>query len=140
MKALVRGTLAAVALPGSVALAFYMNESVAIEPQLGLLFVSGEDGAGDDFSGTELSAGLFVPFYLKGDTGRSGFFMSPGLLITKGTGDLETDAAVDYGIDVGMKMTRNDRVSTRFAVTLRDGDSFADATLGATFGVGLFWR
>ena len=128
------------AFPGSIALAFYMNPNVAIEPQLGLLFVSGEDALGNDFSGTELSAGVFVPFYLRGDTGRSGFFMSPGLLISKGTGDLESDAAVDYGIDVGMKMTRNDRVSTRFAVTLRDGDSFADATLGATFGVGLFWR
>ncbi len=121
--------------PGSVALAFYMNPNVAIEPQIGVGFVSG-----DDFSGTELSAGLFVPFYLSGDTGRSGFFLSPGMSVSKGTGDIEYEARVDYGIDFGMKMTRNDRVSSRLALTLRDGDNFSDTTLGATFGIGLFWR
>lgn len=128
------------AFPGTVAIAFYMSPNVAIEPQVGIAFVSGEDNLGNDFSGSVLSAGLFVPFYFNNDMGRSGLFISPGLAVSKGTGDLETDALVDYGVDVGMKMTRNERVSTRLALTLRDGDSSADAVLGASFGIGLFWR
>lgn len=175
MKALVRGTLAAVALamvaatadplaaqgrqkeirldfvslqtsdgntrldasfPGGLAVAFYMNESVAIEPRFALDFQSG-DGIAE---GTVFSAGLFVPFYLAGDTGRSGFFLSPGIELMKGTGDREFDTQVNYGLDAGMKMTRNDRVSTRLALTLRDGDSFGDPVIGAVFGIGLFWR
>lgn len=133
-------TAIAAGFPGSVALAFYMNPNVAIEPQVGILYTSTEDAAGNDESGTILTGGLFVPFYFNNDMGRSGMFISPGLEISKGTGDSEFDARVDYGVDVGMKMTRSDRISSRLALTLRDGDSFGDPVLGAVFGIGLFWR
>lgn len=124
-----------VGFPGSVAVAFYMNPNVAIEPQLSLAFISG-DGA----DGSVYGLGLFVPWYFAGDAGRSGFFVAPGLEYSKGTGDFETDGATDFGVDVGMKMTRNDRMSTRLALTFRDGDSFNEAVIGASFGIGLFWR
>lgn len=123
--------------PGTFALGIYMNENLAIEPQLGFRYFSDSDA---DTDGGELSAGVFAPWYFNGDTGRSGLFLSPGVTLTKGIGDNDTDALFDYGLDLGVKMGRSDRVSTRLALTLRDGDRFTDPALGASFGLGMFWR
>lgn len=128
-------TVMTAGFPGSLAFGIYMNQHIAIEPQIGLAFRSG-----NGFSGSVLSAGLFVPYYFKGDTGRSGFFLSPGLSVSKGFGDFAGNSQTDYGVDLGLKMTHRERVSTRIALTIRDGDSSAEAVIGATFGVGLFWR
>jgi hypothetical protein len=121
--------------PGTLALAFYMNQNIAIEPQVGLMFLSG-DGA----EGSVITAGVFAPWYFAGDAGRTGFFVSPGVEFSKGSGDFEGDAVIDFGADLGLKMRYRENISTRFALTLRDGDSFNESVIGATFGVGLFWR
>lgn len=121
--------------PGTVALAFYMNPNFALEPQVAIVNVNSDFG-----DGTVFGFGLFAPWYFKGDAGRTGFFVSPGLQYSKGTGDMETDGEMDYGVDLGLKMSYRERISTRLALTYRDGDSYGEAAIGATFGVGLFWR
>jgi hypothetical protein len=128
-------TLIEAGFPGTLALGFYMNPNFALEPQVGIASFSG-DGA----SATVFSLGLFAPYYFKGDTGRTGFFVSPGVSYSKATGDFETDGEMDYGVDLGIKMAYRERISTRLALTYRDGDSFSEAAIGASFGVGLFWR
>jgi hypothetical protein len=124
-----------IAVPGSVALGIYLNRRLAIEPQVAFNHLA-SDGA----NGSLLSAGLFVPYYLKGDSGHSGLFVSPGILLAKGLGDFKSDLVTNYGIDVGLKRTRRDVISGRLALFLRDGDSYTKAALGAVAGVGLFWR
>jgi hypothetical protein len=123
--------------PGTFALGIYMNQNLAIEPQLGFDYVSDSDA---DTDGGEVRAGVFAPWYFNGDMGRTGLFLSPGVLFTKGIGDNDSDALVDYGVDFGVKLGRSDRVSTRLALTMRDGDRFGDPEFGAVFGIGMFWR
>lgn len=119
----------------NVALGIYMNQNVAIEPMAGVNFLSG-----DNFSGQIFRFGAFVPYYFKGDGGRSGLFLAPGLMYSKGTGDIETDGEFDYGVDFGFRKVWRDNLSWRGAVTLRDGGSFDEMALGAAFGLGLFWK
>ncbi len=128
-------TAISAAFPGTVALGIYMNKNIALEPQFGITSIS------SDFAdGTTFGAGLFVPYYFAGDFGKSGLFISPGIEISKGSGDFETETMVDYGVDLGFKKTHRDRVSLRIAATLRDGDSANEAVIGGVFGIGLFWR
>jgi hypothetical protein len=130
-----------IGLPGTVALGIYMNKNIAIEP-----LIQFNNFSGDGFSGGIMQAGVFVPYYLKGDAGRSGLFVSPGLLYGKGTGDLESDGTFDFGVDVGVKKVMRDNVVMRIAGNLRTGDSYEDANgdsvigFGATFGIGIFWK
>jgi hypothetical protein len=128
-------TLINAGFPGTVALGIYMNKNIALEPQVGITNVSS-----DFVDGTTFGAGLFVPYYFAGDFGKSGLFLSPGIQLSKGSGDFETDTQVDYGVDLGFKKTHKERVSFRIAATFRDGDSSTDAVIGGVFGIGLFWR
>jgi hypothetical protein len=128
-------TAVGVDFPGSVAVAFYMNQSFALEPRVGLNFISG-----DGFSGNVLQAGLFAPYYFAGDFGKTGFFLAPGVTVSKGSGDLEFEAQTDYGADLGIKLAMRDRISSRIALTFRDGDSSTEAVIGASFGIGFFFR
>jgi hypothetical protein len=125
--------------PGTLAMGIYMNNNFALEPRLGFDYQSDSD---TDVSGGAVQAGVFAPWYFAGDMGRTGLFLSPGVEFFKGFGDdpFETDVLVDYGVDFGVKLGRSDRVSTRLALTMRDGDRFADPQIGAVFGVGMFWR
>jgi hypothetical protein len=121
--------------PGTLAFAFYFTPQFAIEPRVTLSNVSS-----DNFDGTLYGAGLFLPFYFKADEGKSGFFLAPGGEVTGGTGDYDFDSQFDYGLDAGIKFAVRERISTRFALTLRDGDSYNEAAFGATFGIGFHWR
>lgn len=129
-----------IGLPGEVALGIYLNKNIAIEPTVAFTSLSG-----DGFSGTMMQFGVFVPYYLKGDAGRSGLFVAPGLLYGKGGGDLETDGATDFGVDVGWKKSMRDNVVMRIAGNIRTGDSYEIAgdskmAIGASFGIGVFWK
>ena len=134
-------TVANIGIPGSVALGIYMNNKVAIEPVVNFLSISG-----DGISGNELTFGLFVPYYFKGDTGRNGLFVSPGLEYGKVGGDNPQDGTLDYGVDVGWKKSMRDNVAMRFAAGLRTGDSYEDVNgdsqigIGASFGISVFWK
>jgi len=121
--------------PGSFAMAFYFSPQFALEPGV-LVHHLRSDGGSVTFFG----ASLFAPFYFQADGGKSGLFISPGVSLLKATGDFESDALFDYGVDLGFKRAASNRVSTRFALTLRDGDSHDKVVLGAAFGVGFFWR
>lgn len=123
--------------PGTLALGIYMNNNFALEPQLGFRYESDSDA---DTDGGAINAGVFAPWYFNGDMGRTGLFLSPGVMFVKGIGDDDSDVLVDYGVDFGVKLGRSERVSTRLALTMRDGDRFSDPAFGATFGVGMFWR
>jgi hypothetical protein len=120
-------------IPGSLALGVYLNDKLALEPTLGLNFFSPEVGN----SSTRLTFGVFAPFYVSGDRGHNGIFLSPGVLITKIT---DVEAATDFGADIGYKSAVSPKISMAFAATLRDGDSYSDAVLGARFGLSVFWR
>ncbi len=134
-------TVANVGVPGSVALGIYMNNKIAIEPVVNFLSISG-----DGNSGNELTFGVFVPYYFRGDTGRNGLFVSPGLLYGKIGGDNPQDGTLDFGVDVGMKKSMRDNVAMRFAVGVRTGDSYEDVNgdsqigIGASFGISVFWK
>ena len=125
----------ALEFPGSLAMAFYFSRQFALEPAVLINNINA-----DDASATLFGFGLSAPFYFKADEGKSGLFVSPGIFFSKATGDFETDAMFDYGVDVGFKMPVKERISTRLAVTFRDGDSSDKAVVGASFGIGFFWR
>jgi hypothetical protein len=120
--------------PGSLAIAIYLNDNIAIEPNFNLGFLSG-----DGFSGGNFGVGVMVPYYLAGDQGKTGFFVAPGLMLGKGFGDFDSDMAVDFGVDLGIKREWKGNVGQRFAITLRDGDSYADMVFGAVAGITLRW-
>ena len=121
--------------PGTLAMAFYLSKQFAIEPEIMVSNVS------SDFAdGTLYGAGLFLPFYFNADEGKSGFFLSPGAMVLGGTGDYDTGTDFNYGLDAGIKFAVRERISTRFAATYRDGDSYDKGTFGATFGIGFHWR
>lgn len=130
-----------IGLPGTVALGIYMNKNIAIEPMLQF-----DSFSGDNFSATMMQIGVFVPYYLKGDAGRSGLFISPGLMYGKAGGDLDSDGTIDFGVDVGVKKSLRDNVVMRIAGNIRTGDNYEDANgdsvigFGATFGLGIFWK
>jgi hypothetical protein len=130
-----------VGLPGTVALGIYMNNKIAIEPTISFNGISG-DGNSVSF----LQAGVFVPYYFKGDTGRNGLFVSPGLMYSKIGGDIDGDGMIDFGVDVGVKRSMRDNVAMRIAANIRTGDSYEDANgdstigVGASFGIGIFWK
>jgi hypothetical protein len=120
--------------PGTVAVGIYLNDRIALEPSLSFTNISADNFPA--FSVTQF--GLFVPFYLKGDRGHNGLFISPGLTIAKVT---DEDAAMDVGADIGFKKAMSDKVSWRAAAVIRTGDSTADEMLiGGTFGFSIFWR
>ena len=121
--------------PGTLAFGIYVNDHIAIEPQLSLKFF-----ATYYVKGGFLGAGLFVPYYVAGDMGRTGFFVSPGLMLNKGVGDFDSEMLVDYGIDVGLKRAWKEHLTQRFALTLRDGDSHASIEYGVTAGIAFHWR
>lgn len=121
--------------PGALAMAFYMNPQVAIEPSISLLRLEDDD----DESVTLLTAGLFLPIHFQ-PGGRQGFFIAPGIELSHTSADVADDTSLDYGLDVGMKWAVRERISSRLAFTIRDGDSSDDAVLGVSFGIGLFWR
>jgi hypothetical protein len=123
-----------VSFPGSVSFALFLTPRVALEPRLALGYSST-----DDRSGASLGAEFFVPLYFRED-GRSGPFIAPGFGVSKTTGDLEADARFDYGVDVGLRAPLRESAAWRFALTVRDGDSFRDPLFGVTLGVGLFFR
>ena len=134
-------TQLSVGFPGTVAFGIYMNKNIAIEPQLSFASFS---GGGSSIS--LLNAGLFVPYYLGGDFGRTGLFVSPGFMYGKVGGDLAADGALDLGVDFGFKKKVRDMVSMRLAATLRTGDSYKDVNgdsklaFGASFGIGYHWK
>ena len=121
--------------PGELAMAFYMNPQVALEPSLSITRFEDDD----DDSLTLLTAGLFLPIHFQ-PGGRQGFFVSPGLELTHTSANVADDTSLDYGLDVGVKWAVRERISSRLAFTIRDGDSSDDAVLGLSFGIGLFWR
>ncbi len=127
-------TTTVVSFPGSVSFALFLTPRVALEPRLGFGYSSS-----DDRSGGSLGAEFFVPLYLR-NGGRFGPFIAPGFGVSKTTGDLESDARVDYGVDVGVRAPMRETLAWRLALTVRDGDSFRDPLYGITFGVGFFFR
>jgi hypothetical protein len=119
-------------LPGSAAVGIYLSDRLAVEGRVGFAYADAEPE-----SSWGLSLGAYLPFYLAADGGRSGLFVAPGLDLAK---IKDIDAAVDYGVDVGMKLKKSERLSWRIAATLRDGDSYADMALGANLGLSIFFK
>ena len=125
-------------IPGTVALGVYLNDKLAIEPQAMLAYLKPE-GGGD--ATTILGIGVFAPFYLAGDRGHSGIFLSPGVSVSMFDAPIIGNTTnIDFGADIGYKGKMSDKVSWRAAATLRDGDSYGDAEIGGSFGFSLWWR
>lgn len=121
--------------PGSFALGFFLNPQFAIEPAVSFTNVSD-----DDIDGTIYGFGVFLPFYAKADHGKSGLFIAPGIALSGGSGDFDSDSNVDFGVDLGFKKPIRDKISARFALTLRDGDSYDKAAVGGSFGLTFHWQ
>lgn len=123
-----------VGAPGAVAIGIYLNDKIALEPSLSFANIKADGFDAENV----IQFGLFAPYYIAGDRGRSGLFIAPGLNISK-FGD--ADAEIDFGTDVGLKKKMSDKVSWRAALGVRTGDSTADELrIGGTFGFSVFWR
>lgn len=139
-----RFSLSAV-VPGSAAVALYLTPNIAIESRAtGLSYSQFEAVNGDDVSVTGFQAGVFLPIHFGSARGRKGFFVAPGLMISKSSvsglsTSSESDWDTSYGLDLGYKKSLHDRVSLRSALTYRDGGPLVP-TYGATVGVSLFFR
>ena len=123
-----------VTLPGAIAVGIYLNDKIALEPTLSFTSVTPEG-----FDAVSIfSLGLFAPYYFQGDRGHNGFFVAPGVEITKIT---DVDALIDFGADAGYKKALNDKVSWRAALQIRSGDSTdPEMLIGGVFGLSVFWR
>lgn len=140
-----RFSLSAV-VPGAAAVALYLTPNVAIESRVvGLSYTSYEQPNGDNMNVTSLQAGVFLPIHFGSARGRKGFFVAPGLMVSKAfvsggsTPSGGSDVQTSYGVDLGYKKALHDRVSLRSALTYRDGGPMIP-TYGATVGVSLFFR
>lgn len=125
-------------VPGSVALAMYLNDKLALEPRVGFMYAKAE-GASE--GSTMFGLGVFAPFYFAGDRGHSGLFVAPGVdinMFSPAGGSSSTN--IDFGADVGYKGKMTDRISWRGAATLRDGDSYGDMQIGGMFGFSVWFR
>lgn len=128
-----RSTLEA-GLPGSLAVALYLDERVAVEPRVRMVRESDDTG-----SATQWTVGMFLPVHFTPSEGRRGVFVAPGLEFTRLGGAVGSDALLDFGVDLGVKLAVRERLSARLALMLRDGDSTSRSVLGGSFGVSLFW-
>lgn len=116
----------------SVALGFYLNDKIALEPSLNIFTITPD---GSDAT-TVTTFGLAAPFYLT--SGKSGLFISPNLSYAKIT---DQDAMMDIGAEVGYKKPINDNISWRAAAGFRTGDSTADEmAIMASFGISVFLK
>ncbi len=124
-------------IPGTLALGLYLNDKLALEPQA--MFAYSKPEGGD--ATTIIGIGVFAPFYLAGDRGHSGLFVSPGVMVSMIDIPIFGNATnIDFGADVGFKGKMNDKVSWRAAAQVRAGDSYTDAEIGGVFGFSVFWR
>ncbi len=120
-----------IGFPGSVTLAMYLNDNIAIEPMVGISSFT-PDG-GDAFTTTQL--GVFAAYYLAGDRGMNGLFVAPGFMYSKST---SLDGVTIMGADIGMKKTWKEKISWRVAAQIRSNDG--TTSFGVVGGVGMFWR
>ena len=116
----------------SVALGFYLNDKIALEPSLNIFSITPDGGDAT----TVTSFGLAAPFYLT--SGKSGLFVSPNLSYAKIT---DQDATMDLGAEVGYKKPINNNISWRAAAGIRTGDSTNDEmAIMASFGISVFLK
>ena len=109
------GTTVNAGIPGSLAIGLYLNDRIGIEPTLGLTVIAPDDANGR----TEITGGFGFPYYVRGDRGHSGYFVSPSVEIRKVSNQ---SAVFSYGADLGYKAKLNDGLSVRMAMNLRDKD------------------
>ena len=138
-----------VRVPGAAAIAWYLNDQVALESRLiGLRRTTSDAAPGfPSVTTTTLTAALFAPVHFGTTRGRSGVFVAPGVVVNSAR--ISTDASVttsststtnvNYGLDLGFKHTLQGRVSLRHALTYRTGDDLPD-TYGVTSGISVFFR
>ncbi len=120
------GTSLDAGFPGSASAGFFFNEKMALEPSVGVFARKGYN---------QFGVGAALAYYFNGDHGKAGLFVAPTLEFAKAKG---TDAAVNYGGDVGYKIAMRDNISARVAGTVRDGDSYGDLAFGATLGFSFY--
>jgi hypothetical protein len=125
------GTSIGLNFPGSLALAFYLNDKIAIEPMVGFNMFSPDVG---DASST-ISLGVLVPYYLGSDRGVSGLFIAPGFNFSKTT---DIDATTSIGAEFGLKKAWKEKISWRVAGAFWTSDG--NSTIGVNAGLSMFWR
>lgn len=125
------GSTFGVSFPGSVAIAFYLNDQIAIEPMVGLTSYSPD--VGNSF--TMINVGVLVPYYFGTDRGVSGLFVAPGFNMVKVT---DIDASTSIGAEFGYKKAWKEKISWRVAGTFWTNDG--NSTIGANAGISMFWR
>jgi hypothetical protein len=119
------------AFPATAGVGMYINDKVAIEPVI--MFGSFTPDGGD--ATNTIMIGTQVPFYLAGDRGVSGLFVSPGVMITK-IGD--GDAVNTVGVEVGFKKKWRDNLSWRLGAAMWSTDGDSEIVLNA--GLAMFVR
>ena len=128
-----------IGVPSSVALGFYLSDRIAIEPSLSfnLQYFEGS-GESSSESVSTYSAAVYVPVYLsRSAQGRSGFFVAPGV----GAASRGEDDALLLGINAGLKMSRNEKISSVIMVNLRSEEAaYSQTFIGASFGLSYFFK
>lgn len=125
------GTNIGIGFPGDLALAFYLNDKIAIEPTVGVEISSPDVGDSE----TTISLGVMVPYYLGTDRGVSGLFVAPGFEFRK-QGDADATTAV--GAEFGMKKAWREKISWRVAGSFMTSDG--NSEIGVNAGLSFFWR
>lgn len=125
------GTGFGVSFPGSVAVAFYLNDQIAIEPMFGFNSFTPDVGNGVSV----ISLGVLVPYYLGTDRGVSGLFVAPGFQMVKVT---DIDATTMIGAEFGMKKAWKEKISWRVAGSFWTSDG--NSEIGLNAGLSMFWR
>lgn len=126
---------------GGISVAFYINERIAIEPNLNWSMDKAE--AADDAT-SSMGIGAAVPIYLAGGWGKAGgFYVAPhvGMFrIDPGAADAVSQNHV--GVSVGTKMEiTNDffwRVAATYDMGLENDDFASNSTISLRFGATMY--
>lgn len=118
-------TSVSLGFPGAVAVGFFLNDRVALEPSV---FGSFEE---DD---TNIGVGASLPFYLSGDHGKKGLFVAPAVSVVKFQ---DNDADFNIGAAAGIKFpVGTSGVGGRLAAEINDIENI---NVGVSFGITYHW-
>jgi hypothetical protein len=128
---------------GGVTAAFYLNEMIAIEPQLG--FGTAKPEGSDATSILSLTVG--VPIYLKKEWGKGGgLYVTPFVGMSKISQSGSSSSQNHFGANVGTKLRITDQVFWNIHAGLDMGMENTDdgipstTAFGAGFGLNVYLR
>jgi len=123
-----------------VAMGFYLNPGLALEPTL-----SGYYASSDGSHYSVFTIGVAVPYYFQGGWGRKGVYLAPRVNWTNySASDVDSQSQFGLGLALGTKVALNDAAALRIQGSFDygfEGDVLPSTTaFGASLGLSVFLK